>query len=169
MDLVGCHIQASSDNLYQGWIPAFVLSVYAYPTHEWNPTELSSTHAFVILGFLENERVDCASDERKLRRTLYYILDTKSIYLTTIFAHLNIWELGYICTFTHLNIVRDYPAWMCKCVKWVFVFAHLKSFRINGLGLNVQMFRLCKEKKWDSKKRRKFISGLVVVVIYSFI
>lgn len=91
MDLVGCHIQASSDNLYQGWIPAFVLSVYAYPTpHKNKRVKLGLSGAFVILELLRNGRVGNPSDERRLRRTLYYILDTKSIYLTTIFAHLNI-------------------------------------------------------------------------------
>ena len=102
---------SQSDNLYQGWIPAFVLSVYAYPTpHKNERVKPSLSGAFVLLELLRNGRVDNPSDERKLRRTLYYKLDTESIDLTTIFAHLNIRDLGYICTFTHLNIVRDYPA-----------------------------------------------------------
>ena len=88
-----------------------MLSVYAYPTpHKNKRVKLGLSGAFVMLELLRNGRTDNPSDERRLRRTLYYILDTKSIYLTTIFAHLNIRELGYFCTFTHLNIVRDYPA-----------------------------------------------------------
>lgn len=117
-DLVVCPAQASSDNLYQGWIPAFVLSVYAYPTHEKNPKkalektpmELSSAHAFVQLEFLRNGRVDSPSDERRLRRRVYHKLDTNTIDLTTIFTHLDIRDLGYFGTFAHLNIVRVIPA-----------------------------------------------------------
>ena len=109
-DLVVCPAQASSDNLYQGWIPAFVLSVYAYPTHEKNPMELSSAHAFVQLEFLRNGRVDSPSDERRLRRRVYHKLDTNTIDLTTIFTHLDIRDLGYFGTFAHLNIVRVIPA-----------------------------------------------------------
>ena len=101
---------SQSDNLYQGWIPAFVLSVYAYPTHEKNPMELSSAHAFVQLEFLRNGRLAWLSDDAMLRRRLYHKLDTNTIDLTTIFTHLDIRELGYFGTFAHLNIVRDYPA-----------------------------------------------------------
>ncbi len=100
-----------SDNLYQGWIPAFVLSVYAYPTpHKNKRVKLGLSGAFVLLELLRNGRVDNSSDERKLRRRLYYILDTKAIDLTTIFTHLDIRDLGYFGTFAHLNIVRVIPA-----------------------------------------------------------
>ena len=110
-DLVVCPAQASSDNLYQGWIPAFVLSVYAYPTpHKNKRVKLGLSGAFVLLELLRNGRVDNSSDERKLRRRLYYKLDTKAIDLTTIFTHLDIRDLGYFGTFAHLNIVRVIPA-----------------------------------------------------------
>ncbi len=110
-DLVVCPAQALSDNLYQGWIPAFVLSVYAYPTpHKNKRVKLGLSGAFVLLEFLRNGRVDSSSDERKLRRRLYYILDTKAIDLTTIFTHLDIRDLVCFGTFAHLNIVRVIPA-----------------------------------------------------------
>lgn len=102
---------SQSDNLYQGWIPAFVLSVYAYPTpHKNKRVKLGLSGAFVLLEFLRNGRVDSPSDERRLRRRLYYKLDTKAIDLTTIFTHLDIRDLGYFGTFAHLNIVRVIPA-----------------------------------------------------------
>jgi hypothetical protein len=102
---------SQSDNLYQGWIPAFVLSVYAYPTpHKNKRVKLGLSGAFVLLEFLRNGRVDNSSDERKLRRRLYHKLDTNAIDLTTIFTHLDIRELGYFGTFAHLNIVRVIPA-----------------------------------------------------------
>lgn len=102
---------SQSDNLYQGWIPAFVLSVYAYPTpHKNKRVKLGLSGAFVLLEFLRNGRVDSPSDERRLRRRLYYKLDTKAIDLTTIFTHLDIRDLRCFGTFAHLNIVRDYPA-----------------------------------------------------------
>jgi hypothetical protein len=102
---------SQSDNLYQGWIPAFVLSVYAYPTpHKNKRVKLGLSGAFVLLELLRNGRVDNSSDERKLRRRLYHKLDTNTIDLTTIFTHLDIRDLGYFGTFAHLNIVRDYPA-----------------------------------------------------------
>jgi hypothetical protein len=100
-----------SDNLYQGWIPAFVLSVYAYPTpHKNKRVKLGLSGAFVLLEFLRNGRVDSPSDERRLRRRVYHKLDTNAIDLTTIFTHLDIRELGYFGTFAHLNIVRVIPA-----------------------------------------------------------
>ena len=100
-----------SDNLYQGWIPAFVLSVYAYPTpHKNKRVKLGLSGAFVLLEFLRNGRVDSPSDERRLRRRVYHKLDTNAIDLTTIFTHLDIRDLGYFGTFAHLNIVRVIPA-----------------------------------------------------------
>ena len=102
---------SQSDNLYQGWIPAFVLSVYAYPTpHKNKRVKLGLSGAFVLLELLRNGRAGSPSDEPKLRRRLYYKLDTKAIDLTTIFTHLDIRELGYFGTFAHLNIVRVIPA-----------------------------------------------------------
>jgi hypothetical protein len=102
---------SQSDNLYQGWIPAFVLSVYAYPTpHKNKRVKLGLSGAFVLLELLRNGRADSPSDERRLRRILYHKLDTNTIDLTTIFTHLDIRELGYFGTFAHLNIVRVIPA-----------------------------------------------------------
>jgi hypothetical protein len=102
---------SQSDNLYQGWIPAFVLSVYAYPTpHKNKRVKLGLSGAFVLLEFLRNGRVAWLSDDAMLRRRLYHKLDTNTIDLTTIFTHLDIRDLGYFGTFAHLNIVRDYPA-----------------------------------------------------------
>ena len=102
---------SQSDNLYQGWIPAFVLSVYAYPTpHKNKRVKLGLSGAFVQLELLRNGRVDSPSDERRLRRRVYHKLDTNTIDLTTIFTHLDIRDLGYFGTFAHLNIVRVIPA-----------------------------------------------------------
>jgi len=102
---------SQSDNLYQGWIPAFVLSVYAYPTpHKNKRVKLGLSGAFVLLELLRNGRVDSPSDERRLRRRVYHKLDTNAIDLTTIFTHLDIRDLGYFGTFAHLNIVRVIPA-----------------------------------------------------------